>query len=98
MDNNELELVKQTEFIDDKLSGKRLDKVLSLLFPEHSRSYLKGLIEEGKVKVNDKPVLKASVTVNLGDAVELVVPPPRILDIKPEDIKIEPLASSEIPE
>lgn len=75
--------------IDDKLVGKRLDKVLSILFPEHSRSYLKNLIVDGKVKVNDKPVLKASVTVNLGDVVELVVPPARQLDIKPEDIPLD---------
>ena len=78
-----------TAAVDGKLAGKRLDKVLSLLFPEHSRSYLKNLITDGKVKVNDKVILKASVTVSLGDMVELVVPPARSLDIKPEDIPLD---------
>ena len=78
-----------TAIIDEKLSGKRIDKVLSLLFPEHSRSYLKSLIVDGKVKINDKTVSKASIAVNLGDKIELVVPPPRELDIKPENIPLD---------
>lgn len=102
LDNDELNILDEPEdldpesagefftaAIDTDLAGKRLDKVLSLLFPEHSRSYLKNLIEDSKVKVNDKVVLKASLTVSLGDVVCLEVPPARELDIKPENIPLD---------
>ena len=47
---------------------QRLDKVLADLLPAFSRSYLKGLIEEGFVKTlgSDEPILKPSLSVNAG--------------------------------
>jgi 23S rRNA pseudouridine1911/1915/1917 synthase len=40
--------------IPEDLSGKRLDQVASILFPEHSRTRLKAWIEAGEVNVSGK--------------------------------------------
>lgn len=75
--------------IDSEQAGNRIDKVLSLLFPDHSRSYLKNLIKDGKVSVNDEPVTKASMVVCDGDTIKLFVPPAKQLEIVAEDIPLD---------
>ncbi len=49
------------------LHDQRLDRALVALAPEFSRSYLQQLIEAGAVKLNGKPVVKASARVRAGD-------------------------------
>lgn len=44
-----------TFIIEEENEGARLDRVLSLLLPESSRSYLQKLIEQGMVQVDGKP-------------------------------------------
>lgn len=71
------------------MEGKRLDKILSLEAPGHSRSYLKSLVEEGKTKINGKIVTKGSATLHVGDSIDLEVPPAAELNIKAEDIPLD---------
>lgn len=53
-----------------------------------SRSRIKGLIEEGHVKVNGaKP--KASQSVNSGDQVWVAIPAPKVIDLAPEEIPLD---------
>lgn len=53
-----------------------------------SRSRIKGLIEEGHVKVNGaKP--KASQSVNSGDQVWVAIPAPKVIDLAPEGIPLD---------
>lgn len=53
-----------------------------------SRSRIKGLIEEGHVKVNGaKP--KASQSVNPGDQVWVAIPAPKVIDLAPEEIPLD---------
>lgn len=55
--------------------GKRLDRLLADWIPEHSRSHLKTLIEEGAVTVNDEVALSASRKVQVGQRVRIEVRP-----------------------
>ncbi len=69
-------------------AGKRIDKILSEKLPELSRSFVKKLIEDGKVKVNGKNT-EPSYKAKLGDEVEIeVVSPPKLIP-KPQDIDIK---------
>jgi 23S rRNA pseudouridine1911/1915/1917 synthase len=69
--------------------GKRLDKYLSDLETGHSRSYLKALISEGQVLVNQKLILKGSAIVHECDVVSLEIPAPEMPDIRPENIPLD---------
>ncbi|WP_461830034.1 RluA family pseudouridine synthase [Aquifex sp.] len=70
-------------------SGKRLDKFLSENYKEFSRSYIKKLIEEGFVLVNDEVVKKPSRKLREGDRITLLVPEPEELKVEPENIPID---------
>ena len=71
---------KETFEVEYEYEGERLDKYVSILFPEQSRSFFQKLIKDGNVSVNDK-VQKANyrlktedlVTVEIPDAVETQV-------------------------
>lgn len=73
----------KTEYI-----GIRIDKVLSIEFPEYSRAFIQKLIEEGCVKSGDKPV-KSNYKLKLGDKIDICVPEPENLDIIPENIPLD---------
>lgn len=73
--------------------GERLDKFLSIIYPDSSRSFFQKLIKEEQVHVNDTPE-KANyrvkpddvVSINFPDAVETCIVPENIpLDILFED-------------
>ncbi|MDB5889829.1 MAG: ribosomal large subunit pseudouridine synthase [Polaromonas sp.] len=70
--------------------GVRLDRVLSDLVPEFSRSYLQQLIEAGAVQLNGALVIKSSVKVKAGDsfAIELR-PTPQSTAFKPEAMNLD---------
>jgi 23S rRNA pseudouridine1911/1915/1917 synthase len=68
---------------------QRLDKFLSSVYPDMSRSYIKELIEEGFVKVDGKNVKKPSKKLKSGNVVELSIPEPKSLELKPEPIPLE---------
>lgn len=77
----------------EEQEGERLDKFLSIIYPDTSRSFFQKLIKEDGVLVNDKAE-KASyrmsfedvVTIHFPDAVETTIEPENIpLDILYED-------------
>lgn len=70
-------------------SGVRLDAFLNNKVESLSRNYAQKLIEEGKVLVNGKAVIKKNHKLNLGDQVDFEMPEPEVLDIVAEDIAIE---------
>ena len=48
--------MKQDTFeLEAEYEGERLDKYLSILYPEQSRSFFQKLIKDGHVLVNDTP-------------------------------------------
>ena len=66
----------------------RIDKYISTMNEDLSRSYIQKLIGDGLVFVNDKTV-KASYKVQENDRVEIQLPEPVELDIEPEDIPLD---------
>lgn len=70
--------------------GERLDRALSALVPEFSRSYLQQLIEDGFVCVNEQKIDKVSSKVKAADRITIdLKPTPQSLAFKPEKIPIE---------
>ncbi len=68
--------------------GERLDKYISTLFPEQSRSFFQKLIKEGHVTVNDNPE-KANYRLKVEDLVKIEIPDAVETQILPEDIPID---------
>ena len=68
-------------------SPKRLDLFLANRDPALSRSALQRLIEEGRIRLNDRPV-KPSQKIKPGDRIILEIPRPAPLALKPEPIPL----------
>jgi Pseudouridylate synthases, 23S RNA-specific len=56
--------------VPKELEGKRLDLVLSKLFPKYSRSKIQSWIKAGEVTVNDSDYKQRSA-VNYGDIIKI---------------------------
>lgn len=74
--------------VPDTLAGERLDKTITVMLPEISRSVAQKLIEDAAVTLNGRQVHK-SVKINTGDLVCVHVPEPEILQAVPQDIPVE---------
>ena len=80
--------------VEQEMAGERLDKFLSLLLPDQSRSYLQKLIKEGLVQVNGQGS-KPGARLEASD--EIWVELPELIDpeILPEDIPLDILYEDE---
>ncbi len=74
--------------VDERDEGLRIDKYLSQIFEDKSRSFIQGLIEKENVKVNNK-VPKSNYKLKRNDEIEIIIPEPEILSVEPEDIPID---------
>ena len=74
--------------INHEYSNLRLDKALTLIYPDRSRTYIANLIDEGLVKVNGK-ILKSSYKLTINDEIEIVFKEVQPLDVKKEDIPLD---------
>lgn len=86
--------VRQEFEISMGQAGERLDKTLSLLYPELSRSFFQKLIKEGQVTVNGVP-RKANYSVGEGDLLAVAIPKAQEIAILPEDIPLDILYEDE---
>ena len=75
-------------FTVENQEGERVDKYLSEVLENRSRSYIQKLIKDQCVIVNQKPV-KASYRLLVGDRVEITLPEIKELDLIPEDIPLD---------
>ncbi len=75
-------------FTVENQEGDRIDRYLSEILEDKSRSYIQKLIKEQYILVNQKPV-KASYRLLLGDRVEITLPEVKEPDIVPEDIPLD---------
>lgn len=73
---------------DDEDEGIRIDSFLSSEIDEISRSMIQKLIEKEFIKVNSKTISK-NYRLRKNDYIEVTVPKPKTVDIKPENIDIE---------
>ena len=70
-------------------SPVRLDKFLVLQFPDLSRSRLQALIRDEMVLVDGEAVTKTGYKLDVGQRVEVTVPPVASTDLIPEDIPLD---------
>lgn len=68
--------------------NKRIDKYLSEVIENKSRSFIQGLIDNDNIKVNDK-LIKSNYKLKLNDIIEVSLPEPLELEVKAEDIKLD---------
>lgn len=73
--------------VDGKSEGVRIDKYLSEMLEEKSRSFIQELIKKEKVVVNNK-IPKSNYKVKAFDNIELELPEPEILKVEAEDIPL----------
>ena len=76
-------------YIEPNHVDERIDKFITEQFSDYSRSFVQNLITNGNVKVNEKISIKKNYKLSLGDEIEIEIPEPEILDVKPENIPIE---------
>jgi len=74
--------------------NERIDKYLTLLYPDLSRSFIQKLIKANHVSVNSKAI-KANYQVNEGDFVTITIPDAEESNIKPENIPLDVLYEDE---
>ncbi|SDK42451.1 RluA family pseudouridine synthase [Natronincola ferrireducens] len=79
---------KEVFFVSEEEEGIRLDLYISEEYKDLSRSYIQKLIKDSMVKVNNKHE-KSKYIVKEGDEIEVLIPPPRELDIKPQNISLD---------
>lgn len=68
--------------------GERLDKFLSIIYPDQSRSFFQKLIKENRILVNDKPE-KANYRIKSDDLINITIPDAVETQIVPENIPID---------
>ena len=89
-DNDDLDIEIHEFVIDDKLENHRLDKALSLLLPDLSRSMIKKISKEGLVTHNDEPVKSLSKAVKIGDKLGIEIPEAKPIErLVPQDIPLD---------
>ncbi|PYF07036.1 ribosomal large subunit pseudouridine synthase D [Ureibacillus chungkukjangi] len=74
--------------IEQENAGERIDKALSTIQEEWSRSQISTWITEGIVKVNGEDI-KPKYKVKEGDVIEVDVPDPEVLEVIPENLDLE---------
>ena len=74
--------------VPEEIEGERIDKALTGLFDEYSRSFLQKLLDEHKITVNDKEI-KASYKVCTEDKIQVIIPEAKIPNIEPKNIPLD---------
>jgi len=79
-------MTKEYSFLAD-ISGARLDKFVGDRCPDLSRTHAQQLITGGFITVNGRPV-KPSLKLNIGDKIDITIPPEPPGRLTPEDIPL----------
>lgn len=79
---------KDTFEVQAEHEGVRLDKYISLIYPDLSRSFFQKLIKDQLVLVNDE-IKKANYTVKIDDVISVLIPDAVETAIIPEDIPLD---------
>lgn len=77
-----------THTIVEEEKGGRLDKVISTLNKEWSRTQVQLWIKDGNVLVNGENV-KTNYKCHVGDELTVTIPEPENLDVEPEEMNLE---------
>jgi len=79
---------KDRIYVSEEDEGVRLDVFLAEIFDEFSRSYIQKLIKENMITVNDSNE-KNRYLIKTGDSIKINVPPPRELEVTPQNIPLD---------
>lgn len=79
---------KMLHIVQENQSGERIDKLVSSLEEDWSRTQVQDWIKAGLVTVN-KDKIKANYKCELGDQVVITVPDPIPLDVEPEEMNLD---------
>ena len=74
--------------VNESQHKERLDKVVSQLIPDYSRSYLQSLIEQGAICVNDIEV-SSNTKVKLNDVITVEIPEKQELNIQAQAMDLD---------
>lgn len=80
--------------VSNEQDGERLDKYLSVIYPDLSRSFFQKLIKDNQILVNDEPK-KANYKIAADDIVSIHIPDAIETAIVPEDIPLDILYEDE---
>ncbi len=81
--------------IPQELHHERLDKALSQLLPDFSRTRLQKLILEGAVSEGETILASPKQKIHAGDQITLLIPPVQVADPQPENIPLNILFEDE---
>lgn len=81
-------MTKEIFEVTREQEGERLDKFLSMIYPDFSRSFFQKLIKENNIQVNDV-VQKANYRMKEEDLVAVTIPDAVETAIVPEDIPLD---------
>ncbi|QUH27295.1 RluA family pseudouridine synthase [Serpentinicella alkaliphila] len=81
-------LENQYFYVSDDEDEVRLDVYLAEQYEEFSRSYIQKLITGKHVKVNNT-FEKNKYLIKAGDSIEVILPEPQTLDVKPQNIPLD---------
>jgi 23S rRNA pseudouridine1911/1915/1917 synthase len=79
---------KMVHTILDQQKGDRIDKVISTLNEEWSRTQVQQWIKDGNVLVNGQKI-KTNYKCNINDEIEISIPDPELLDVIPEEMDLD---------
>ncbi|MCM3689947.1 RluA family pseudouridine synthase [Neobacillus niacini] len=79
---------KMEHTILEEQKGDRIDKVISTLDEEWSRTQVQQWIKDGNVLVNGQKI-KTNYKCSLNDEIEINIPDPELLDVIPEEMDLE---------
>lgn len=74
--------------VDEKSIGERIDKFLSQINEEYTRSYIQKLLAEEKITVNNN-VVKSSYKLKLGDVISVDEIEAKTINVEAEDIALD---------
>jgi len=84
-----------TKVVPAELDGARLDRALSELFPDHSRSALAKLIDQGHVSIDTKTAEKTSLRVTTGQSIDVEFPEAVASTVESQDLPLTVLFQDE---
>ncbi len=79
---------KVEHIVREEDSSQRIDKVITQLNSEWSRTQVQQWIKEGVVLVNNNPV-KTNYKCNEKDVIQISIPEPEVLDVIPEEMNLD---------
>jgi 23S rRNA pseudouridine1911/1915/1917 synthase len=79
---------KMEHIILEEQKGDRIDKAVSMLDSDWSRTQVQQWIKEGHVLVNGTPV-KSNYKCSMNDKIEIFIPDPEVLDVLPEEMGLD---------